>query len=247
MRLEDEKQRSSFNDLQIEKVIQEQRQKEFNEKQRYFQNMKQEQRDFEIEEFHNNSLPLFQMDIWFLLTTIYSLIMCGIGAFTGYYGIAISCLIACICMIFIGKCSYRKYTEPQITNTILWNLSQSLFDFIDIKIPFETLNNKDRLIDLSTVLCCIVFLICKPGFILYGIAMTLMLLSIIIAFSMKDVPLIYSRARVIVIFLFIGLILKSIFYSIFDGILYFDAMNIVLLNIFNMIKIYTDDLEIYHI
>lgn len=63
---------------------------------------------------------------------------------------------------------------------------------------------------------------------------------------MKDLESVYSHVKILTIALFIGIILKSIISYLYIGIVSFDAMNVLLLNIFTIIKIYTNKTVIYH-
>ena len=133
-----------------------------------------------------------------------------------------------------------------MTNTLLWNLSQSLYDFIDLKIPFEVFSNKNKWLDMYTVFGTILYICCNSSNILYGLVTIMIIISYLVSFAMKDIENIHSRVRFICIGLFIGVFVKSIITYTVSGIMTFDAMNVVLLNIFTIIKIYTDKIVIYH-
>lgn len=246
MRLQDFNRKASYNDLQVQHTIKEQKQKEKLEKNKREQLKKQQEIKEEYEDFKSSSLQLFKIDKFLLFTIIFSLILCIISIIQTSFSVTISCIISILFTILVGKSSFKKNEERQLTNTLLWNLSQSLYDFIDLKIPFEVFSNKKKWLDMYTVFGFIIYIICSSTNILYGLISVMIIISYIVSFSMKDIESVYSHVKIICIALFIGILFKPIFSYLYNGILIFDSMNVVLLNIFTIIKIYTYRTIIYH-
>ena len=99
---------------------------------------------------------------------------------------------------------------------------------------------------MYTVFGVIIYIICSSSNIFYGLVTVMIIISFLVSFSMKDIEGIYSHVKIIVIALFIGIFFKSMFNYICSGIVTFDTMNVILLNLFTILKIYTKQLTIYH-
>lgn len=246
MILQDSHRKASYNDLQVQHTVKEQKQKEQIERNKKEQLKRQQEMKDTYDEFRTTSLKLFQIDKLLLFTFIYCIIFFFISLSQFSFAVSISCLISTIFTILVGKSSFKKNEERKLTNTLLWNLSQSLYDFIDIKIPFEVFSNKQKWLDMYTVFGVIIYSCCSSNNILYGLITAMIFISYLVSFSMKDLESVYSHVKILTIALFIGIILKSIISYLYIGIVSFDAMNVFLLNIFTIIKIYTNKTVIYH-
>lgn len=244
--MRDSNRKASFNDLQVQKAVKEQRDKEYREKKLREQQQKQEERQQDIDDFKNTTLHFYQMDKKLLITMIYSLFFALISLYQLSITTSISCLICMIFTLLVGKSSFQKNGDRKLTNTILYNMSQGIFDFIDFKIPFEIFPNKNKWLSTYTFLGIIIYSICPSSNILYGLVTVMIIISYIVSFSMKDVESINKYATIITTPLLIGLFVKAILNYLFIGILSFDAMNVLLLNLFTIVKIYTYHVTIYH-
>lgn len=247
MRLQDSSRKASYNDLQVQRTVKEQKQKERMERTKREQVRKQQEMKEELNDFKETSLSLFQIDKILLLTSIFSIIICIISIVEMSFNVTFSCIISIIFSILVGKSSFKKNEDRQLTNQLLWELSQALYNFIDIKIPFEVFSNKKKWLDTYTVFGCLIYIICSSSNIFYGLITIMIIISYLVSFSMKDIESISARVKYITVSLFIGLIVKSIFRYVYSGLITFDAMNVILLNIFTILKIYADRTVIYHI
>ena len=246
MNLKDSNRRASFNDLQVQRAVREQKQKELAEKVAKEEEEKKQERAEEIEDFKNTSLRLSQINKFLLISIIYCIVFTIISLLNGLFLTGISCIICAIFTLFIGKVSYQKNEDRKLTNTLLWNLSQSLFDFIDLKIPYDVFPNKDRLLATFTFFGILVYTIFPSSNVFYGITTAMIIVSYLVSFAMKDVESIHRFVKPMITALFIGLFTKPILYYVLIGTLEFDAMNMILLNIFTIIRIYTEKIAIYH-
>lgn len=246
MRLQDSNRKASYNDLQVQHTVKEQKQKERMEQNKREQLKRQQELKESYDDFRYSSLKLLKIDKFLLITFIYCIIFSIIAISQMSFIISISCIISAIFTLLVGKSSFQKHEDKKLTNTLLWNLSQSLYDFIDLKIPFEVFSNKKKWLDMYTVFGVIIYIICSSSNIFYGLVTVMIIISFLVSFSMKDIEGIYSHIKIIVIALFVGIFFKSMFNYICSGIVTFDTMNVILLNLFTILKIYTKQLTIYH-
>lgn len=246
MRLQDSNRRASYNDLQVQHTVKEQKRKEQMAREKQEKLQQQEELRETYNDFKYTSLKLFKIDKFLLITVFFCIFFFIYSLIQGSFGNIFSCIISIIFTILVGKSSYKKNDEPKLTNTLIWNLSQSLYDFIDLKIPFEVFSNKQKWLDTYTVFGVIIYILCSPTNILYGLITTLIIISYLVAFSMKDLKGIYNRVKIIIIALFIGIIVHPILNYVLSGTIVFQSMNVILLNLFTILKIYTNNTTIYH-
>ena len=246
MKLQDSNQKASYNDLQVQHTVREQKEKEKMERNKKEQQKRQQKMKESYDDFRYSSLKLLQIDKLLLFTIIFSIIFAIVSLVQGSFTASFSCIISAIFTLLVGKSSFKKNENQKLTNQLLYNLSQSLYDFIDIKIPFEVFSNKQKWLDMYTVFGFIIYIICPSSNILYGIVTIMIIISYLVSFSMKDVENIYTHVKIIVVALFIGIFVKFIVGYFILGLLNFDSMNIILLNIFTILKIYSDRIVIYH-
>ena len=110
MNLKDSNRRASFNDLQVQRAVREQKQKELAEKVAKEEEEKKQERAEEIEDFKNTSLRLSQINKFLLISIIYCIVFTIISLLNGLFLTGISCIICAIFTLFIGKVD-RKSTR----------------------------------------------------------------------------------------------------------------------------------------
>lgn len=246
MNLKDSNRRASFNDLQVQKTVKEQKEKELRAKQQREQDKKKKERQEDIDDFKNTTIHFYQMEKGLLIAMIFCIILGIIAGVQMSIATCISCFICAIFTLLVGKSSFQKHGDKKLTKTVLYNMSQGIFDFIDLKIPFDVFPNKDKWLAAYTFFGFIVYIICPSSNVLYGLVTIMIAISYIVSFAMKDVESINKFSSIITTPLLIGIFVKTILNYMFVGMLSFDAMNIILLNIFTIIKIYTYHVVIYH-
>ena len=236
--------KTGINDLQFEKSQKEVLQKQEAERQAAEKEAKKEQRKAYIKEYKENTIPVLKVKKSLLITAI----LCGLlglfALYNGYWGEAVLTLLSGVFTIVFGQNMRMGSHQPKLTNVLLWNLSKSIRDFIDYKIPYEIFENKDKWLDMYAVLGMIVFAICPSSNVFYGIVLVLILLSFIVAFAVEDIKGIHQHCNIIVIGAITGLIIKALYGYIMMAVIDVDLFNVVLINLFIFIEARTQDLEI---
>lgn len=235
---------TGINDLQFEKNIKEQQLKEQREQFALEKLEKKEERKEKIKAYKQNTVPIYKMKKTFIITTILCFILSLIALFNGFIYDSIFTIIAGIGTLILGQNIRIGNSQPKLTNTILYNLSKSIYDFIDYKIPYEIFENEKSWMDMYTVLGMIVFLFLPSDNIFYGLSIVMIGLIFIIAFAMNEINDIYSHTKLLIPACFIGIIIKVIFQYTYMGIIDIDLANVVLINVYSIINVYAKDLKI---
>lgn len=235
---------TGINDLQFEKNIKEQKIKKAQEQIALEKLEKKEERKDKIKAYKQNTTPIYKIKKSLILTVILCFILSLIALFSGFITDAIFTAIAGIGTLVLGQNIRFGNLQPKLTNTILYNLSKSIKDFIDYKIPYEIFENEKNWMDMYTVLGMIAFTVLPSDNIFYGLAIVMIFLVFIIAFAINEIEDIYTHTKLLVPICFIGVIVKLIFQYIYMGTIDIDLANIVLINIFSIINVYTKDLKI---
>lgn len=235
---------TGINDLQFEKNIKEQKLKQRQEDLVFEKLEKKEARKEKIKNYKQNSIPIYKMKKAFVLTTFLCFILSVVALFHGFMSEAIFVFISGIATLILGQNLRIGNTQPKLTNTILYNLSKSIKDFIDYKIPYEIFDNEKTWMDMYTVLGMIVFLFIPSKNIFYALCVLMLFLVFIIAFANNDIESIYSHTKLLVPICFIGVIVKVITQYLYMGVIDVDMANIVLINLFAIINVFTKDLTI---
>lgn len=235
---------TGINDLQFEKNIREQRMKDQQEQMAIERMEKREARKEKIKLYKQTSTPIYKVKKNFILTTILCFILGLIALLTGFIADAIFSIFAGVATILVGQNIRFSNNQPKLTNTILYNLSISIKNFIDYKIPYEIFENEGRWMDTFTVLGMFAFIILPARNPLYGLVILMICLVFFIAFAMNDIDGINSHVNLLVVACFIGIITKLIYEYIYMGIIQIDFANIVLINIFSILSVFTKDLKI---
>lgn len=235
---------TGINDLQFEKNIKEQKLKKQQEQIAFEKLEKKEARKDKIKNYKQNSIPIYKMRKTFVLTVLLCFILAIIALLHGFITDALFTFVSGIATLILGQNLRVGNSKPKLTNTILYNLSKSIKDFIDYKIPYEIFENEKTWMDMYTVLGMFVFLFIPSDNIFYALCVLMIFLVFIIAFANKDIDSIYSHSKLLIPICFIGVIVKVIIQYIYMGVIDIDMANIVLINIFSIINVFTKDLTI---
>ena len=235
---------TGINDLQFEKNIKEQKLKEQKEQLALEKLEKKEARIEKIKAYKQNTTPIYKIKRSFISTAVLCFILSLIALFNGFISEAIFTIISGIGTFILGQNIRIGSSQPKLTNTILYNLSKSIKDFIDYKIPYEIFENEKTWMDMYTVLGMICFLFLPSDNIFYGLVIVMISLIFIIAFAINEIDDIYRHTKLLIPMCFLGIIIKLIIQYIYMGVIDIDLANIVLINIYSIINVYTKDLKI---
>lgn len=235
---------TGINDLQFEKNIKEQRAKEKKEAQAIERYEKKEARKEKIKEYKKNTVPIYKVKKSFLIATILCFILGLVAIFNGFITDGVFSIITGIATIVLGQNIRIGNSQPKLTNTILYNIHKSLKDFIDYKIPYEIFENEKAWMDMYTVLGMLVFIILPSKNVFYGVVLVMLIITFVIAFAANEIEDIYNHSKLLVPACIIGLIVKVIYQNIYMGMIDIDLANVVLVNVFSIINVYTKDLKI---
>lgn len=235
---------TGINDLQFEKNIKEQKTKKAKEDAALERFEKKEARKEKIKEYKQNTIPIYKVKKSFILSFILCIILGLVALFQGFIVEAVFSIIAGIGSIILGQNLRIGNSQPKLTNTILYNIHKSFKDFIDYKVPYEIFENEKSWMDMYTVLGMLAFIMLPSKNIFYGLAIIMIIVTFLIAFADNDTKGIYNHAKLLVPACFIGIIAKLVYNYIYMGIIDIDLANVVLINVFATISVYTKNLEI---
>ncbi len=235
---------TGINDLQFEKNIKEQKNKEAKEAAALERFEKKEARKEKIKEYKQSTVPIYKVKKSFLLSFVLCIILGLVALFSGFILEAVFSIIAGVGSLILGQNLRIGNAQPKLTNTILYNIHKSFKDFIDYKIPYEIFENEKSWMDMYTVLGMLIFIVLPSKNIFYGLAIVMIMITFVIAFADNDIKGIYNHAKLLVPACFIGIIAKVIYNYVYMGMIDIDLANIVLINLFATISVYTKDLEI---
>lgn len=229
---------SFHNDEKIKKNIEARKKKELYEKEQEkkaqlkLEKQKEKEKRYKIEE-----LPIFMiLNVCFLISII------GLSFSKRPIYILYS-IISIFFIIYIGK--RTKYEFDNTLNILLWNITKSLNDFVKYKVKINnSFENNQKVLKISSILLGVSLLFISSTNIIYGLSLFFMIGILLVTFANKDFELISSTTNIICILAFIGLIIKSIMYSIISGQLQVDFMNIIVSMLFSSINNYTSNLTI---
>lgn len=153
-------------------------------------------------------------------------------------------IIGIVVTIFVGK--RTKYKFDNTLNILLWNISIAINDFIKFKLKIDnSYETNKKTLNMYSIFFIICLLLLNSTNILYGISFILIIFIILLTIGNKNFDLISEVSYKIALFSFVGLITKTILYSIIYQSLNIDFMNIIMVDLFGSIYAYTKDLEIY--
>lgn len=237
---------TGINDLQFEKDIKKQKLKEKQDQIAFEKYEKKEARKEKIQQYKANSTPIYKIKKSILLTMLISIILALIALLNGFISEFVLTTISVILTLVIGK-SIRvdaNIHQPKLTNILLYNLSKSIRDFIDYKIPYEIFENRKKWFDMYTILSMIAVMFLKTDNILYGFFILCVVLLSIVSFAENEIEDINSHLSLIIYAAIVGTVIKVIIEYIYMGIIDIPLMNILLINCFSIITAYTENLKI---
>lgn len=151
--------------------------------------------------------------------------------------------IAIILTYMITRRLYGKYDE--IDNIVLWNISQSIFDFFRIKLDYYNFfENIERFVNISTIFFIIISLFFSSNSIIYLISLFCIFFSYVIAFSNRNIQLLFESSHKIIVTSIAAILVKTIVQMFVTGRMYIDYSTVIMFNIFFVINYCTSIIEI---
>lgn len=186
--------------------------------------------------------PISAIDGLLLMTCCLSIVLIAISLAFGNIIYIVYSVIAIFGTIYVGKRLQVNYNK--LLNVLLWNITQSIKDFIDYKVPYDLLSNSDFRLFKTSVIFSIICVIVPSNNVIFGIAFVITVIMFIVNFANRLTEDLSKNSKIIAIFCFIGVIVKVILNIILYKTLFIDFTNIVFISLFVSINFYTKNIEI---
>ena len=186
--------------------------------------------------------PISKISNLLLINCSLLIISIGLSLVCMKFNYVLYSIITIFLSIFIGKRLQINYDE--LFNVLLWNISQSIKDFIEFKIPYDLAENNDFKLFKTSCIFSILSIILNSTNVIYIISFAIVLLMFIVSLGYRNIEDIRKNSKLISIALLIGFVLKTVLYTIFTKTLTIDYMNSLLLNVFVAINYYCSKINI---
>lgn len=228
-----------YNDEKINKEMQKRKKQEDNERRKKEEERKKaEKKALKMSRFHITEIPIIM-----ILSICFMIAIIGVSIYEKQYLNVIYSIIGIVSTVYIGK--RLRFTFDETLNVLIWNITQTIRDFIDYRLKLDFFSGSEKRVQSLSVIFSIAILFLNSNNILYGLFMAIVIITYIISFANREFDTLTHNANTITLFAFFGLIVKTIFYSLYYKMLYVDFMNIILIVLFTLIAHYTKNLPIY--
>lgn len=206
-------------------------------KEKYIKNQEEEMLE---EKF----IPFTQIDANLLLCCGLLIISIITSFIVAKWELFIYSVICIFLTIYIGRRLKFRKKNDEVTNVVIWNLSQSINDFIEYKIKnYDLLGDyKNLLLKTSIVLAICLLFVVNSAICL--IPTLFFILLFFISFANKNFCEIRKYIKWLIVTGFLGFVLKIIFAITVTNNLSIDLFNIININIFTIIQLIIDNIEI---
>lgn len=198
----------------------------------------------EREEYKNKLIPFIEIN-GYLLSICAIMLMLGVTSvfMLSFYNVIYS-IIGIISTIYIGR-RIRPISESldETTNILIWNISQTLNDFVEYKINYDIKASYEGVVAKSTICLMGSLLFLNSNNIIYGLSLLALIMGILMSIAYRDIETITCVLNKLLVCAIVGLFIKAIFSYFVLSIFTIDFFNVVLINLFvilNMLK----DIEI---
>lgn len=142
-------------------------------------------------------------------------------------------IIGIISTIYIGRrITFKSENFDEVANVLLWNITQTLNDFIEHKINYEIKESYEDIIAKATICMMGSLLFLNSNSIIYGLSLLALILGMLMAIAYRDTDAITCNLQKLIISAIIGLFLKTIISYVFFKVFAVDFFNVVLVNVF---------------
>lgn len=192
----------------------------------------------EKEEYKKNLIPFMNINGYLLSVCSISLIL-GI---TSISQLNIKCFIYSIFSIFVTiwvgrRLTFNKDKYDNLFNVLLWNITQSLSDFIEYKISYDLKSNYVKFIKKCSICASISLLFLNSNNIFFGLSLILLLIGYLVSFAYRDFDSILNTLNKLIMFALIGLFLKTFLSFFICDFFIIDFSNILVINILTVISL----------
>ncbi|MCC0727635.1 hypothetical protein KGF51_14600 [Clostridioides sp. ZZV14-6045] len=201
-------------------------------------------KDQEEEMLEDELIPFTQIDSKLLLCCWLLIISIITSFIVAKWELFIYSVIFIFLTIYIGRRLKFRGKNDEVTNVVIWNLSQSINDFIEYKIKnYDLLGDyKNLLLKTSIVLAICLLFVVNSAICL--IPTLFFILLFFISLANKNFCEIRKCIKWLIVTGFLGFVLKIIFAVIATNNLSIDLFNIININIFTIIQLIIDNIEI---
>lgn len=227
-------------DLFKEELRQRQFREEIERNNEEYQRLKEEERK-EKQEYKSKLLKFHQLNGHTLSTCAILLILAITSLAMESYLNAIYSIIGIFVSIYIGKrLTFNIDKFDDVLNVLLWNITQTLNDFIEHKIDYEIKESYEGIISKATLFMSVSLLLFNSNSIVYGFSLLALILGFLMALAYRDLNSITISLNRLILFAIIGIFIKTIISYFIFKVFTIDFFNIVLVNIFLIINMLKD-------
>lgn len=213
-----------------------------NEEKKKLQNEKskenKELKAVEKAEKNKRLIPLFNIN-GYLLSTCAVMIILGVTSFFMNNLLnAMYSLIAMLITIYIGRrLTFKAKDIDEIGNVLIWNITQTLNDFIEYKLNYDIKESYRKIIKISSVSSILSLLLLNSNNIIYGMSLVLLTIGYLMAIAYRDFSSITCNLNKLIICSLIGIFIKTILSYFILHIFTIDFFNVIAIDMFVIIKL----------
>lgn len=174
----------------------------------------------------------------YLLSICAIMLILGVtSVFVGSFLNAIYSIIGIISTIYIGRrLKFKLENFDEVANIVLWNITQTLNDFIEYKVDYDIKGSYENIIKKSSIAMLISLLFLNSNNVIYGLSLLALIVGFLMAIAFRDFNIITSNLNKLIICAIIGIFLKAIISFFIFKVFTIDFFNVVLVNVFMIIN-----------
>lgn len=133
----------------------------------------------------------------------------------------------------------------ELVNVLLWNLTNSINDFIKYQLSPKILENYKKNTTLISSIFMILLILLQSNNVIFIIGLIALIAQFIVCFANKDFEFINEKVNFLIIMTVLGFFVKIIIPLFFTKTFYLDFGFMVLLNIFVTIDFFTKNITLH--
>ena len=202
-----------------------------------YQRLKEKEKQ-ERKEEKNKLLKFSEINGYLLALCAVMIILLVTSIFVGSFLNTIYSIIAIISTIYIGRrLTFKIENFDEVGNILLWNITQTLNDFIEYKIDYDIKGSYEGIIKKASVVMLFSLLFLNSNSIIYGLSLLILIVGFIMAIAFRDFNTITSKLNKLIICAIIGVFIKAVISFFVFKVFTIDFFNVVLVNVFLIINL----------
>lgn len=182
-----------------------------------------------------------------LILASYFLLILGtiISVVYNEYEYILYSIITIIMSYYLNRRLKFNNVNMELVNVLLWNLTNSINDFIKYQISPKLLNDYKKNMTTVCSIFMILLVLLPSNNVIFIIGMIATFATFLVTFANKDLLLINEKVNFLIIMTVLGFFVKIAIPLFFTKTFYLDFGFIVLLNIFVALDFFTKNITIY--